>query len=138
MHRRSVLTLLGTSAATWPRAARAQQQDGRVRRIGVLEGGVEDGELERPRLAAFLQGLGRLGWSEGRNVRIDWRYASGIAERYQPLAIELLALQPDLILATTTPAAAALQRETRTIPIVFRGVSDPIGSAFVASLARPG
>jgi putative ABC transport system substrate-binding protein len=134
--RREFITLLGGAAAAWPMAAGAQQ-DGRVRRIGVLEGGVEDGELERARLAAFLQGLGRLGWSEGRNVRIDWRYASGIAERHQPLAIELLALQPELVLATTTPAAAALQRETRTIPIVFRGVSDPIGSGFVASLARP-
>jgi putative tryptophan/tyrosine transport system substrate-binding protein len=136
MKRREFIAGLG-SAAAWPAVARAQQGE-QVRRIGVLEGVVENGPIGRPRRAAFLQGLERLGWSEGRNIRIDWRYAAGIADRYESLAQQLLALQPELIIATTTPAAAALQREGTTLPIVFIGVSDPIGSGFVASLNRPG
>jgi putative ABC transport system substrate-binding protein len=103
-----------------------------------MEGVAEDSQLGRARPVTFRQGLERLGWSEGRNLRIDYRFAAGIADQYQPLANELLALQPDVVLATTTPAVAALQRERSAIPIVFTGVSDPIGSGFVASLARPG
>ncbi len=141
MRRREFITLLGGAAATspilWPLAARAQQPT-RMRRIGVLEGLAEDTEAAQARRPVFRQALERLGWSEGRNVRIDYRFAAGIADQYQPLAKELLALQPDVMLATTTPAVAALQRESRAVPIVFYGVSDPIGSGFIASLARPG
>ncbi len=90
------------------------------------------------RLAGFRQGLERLGWAEGRNLHIDYRFADGRTDRFQPLAKELVALQPEVILAHSTPIAAALQRESRTIPIVFTNVSDPIGSGFIVSLARPG
>jgi ABC-type uncharacterized transport system substrate-binding protein len=137
MQRRSFLTLFGSAAAAWPLAARAQQP-GRMRRIGVLLGLAEGDPELQAWLAAFRQGLERLGWSEGRNVRIDYRFAAASAERAQVLAKELATLQPDVILATNAPVAAALQRETRVIPIVFVAVSDPIGSGFIASLARPG
>jgi putative ABC transport system substrate-binding protein len=116
---------------------RAQQGE-LVRRIGVLVSDPEDDPEIKARLAAFRQGLERLGWSEGRNVRIDYRSAANNPDRFQPLATELVRLQPDVILAMTTPVAAALRRESRTIPIVFVGVSDPIGSGFISSLARPG
>ena len=137
MKRREFITLLGGAAAAWPLAARAQQGE-RMRRIGVLMAFAEDDPETKARLAGFRQGLERLGWSEGRNVRIDYRFAAGSADRFQPLAKELVALQPDVILAQSTPVAAALQRESRAIPIVFVNVSDPIGSGFIASLARPG
>ena len=135
MKRRQFITLLG-GAAVWPLAARAQQPDG-MRRIGVLMGLAEDDPEIRARLAAFRQGLEKRGWSEGRNVRIDYRFAPASAQ-VQVLARELVALQPDVILANSTPVTAALQRESRTIPIVFAVVADPIGSGFVASLPRPG
>ena len=109
-----------------------------MRRIGVLAALGEDDPDMRARLAGLQQGLERLGWSEGRNVRIDTRFAGGSGDRHQPLAKELVALQPDVIFAQSTPIAAALQRESRAIPIVFVEVSDPIGSGFIASLARPG
>ena len=109
-----------------------------MRRIGVLVGYAEDDPETKARLAAFRQGLERRGWSEGRNVRIDYRFAAGRSDQFQPLAKELVALQPDVILAHTTPVVAALQRESHAIPIVFVNVSDPIGSGFIASLARPG
>src|SRR3977135_1510734 len=116
MRRRGFITLLGASAAAaGPRAARAQQRE-RMRRIGVLEGVAEDSAEAPVRRAAFRQALERLGWSEGRTVRTDYRYGAGIADRYQTLAKELLALQPDVVFATTTPAAAALQRESRAVP----------------------
>src|SRR5271165_2941138 len=134
MRRREFITGLG-STAVWPLAARAQQP-GRMRRIGVLAGG--DASEAAAYIAAFREGLERLGWSEGRNVRIDYRRAAASLDQFQAFAKELVALQPDVIFANTTPAAAALQRESRTVPIVFRGVSDPIGSGFIASLARPG
>jgi ABC-type uncharacterized transport system substrate-binding protein len=137
MQRRDFITLLGGAAAAWPLAARAQQ-GGRMRRIGVLAGLAEDDPEMQARLAGLRQGLERLGWSEGRNVRIEYRYAEASAEKAQVLAKELVALQPDVILADTTPFAAMLQRESRTIPIVFVGVADPIGSSFITSLARPG
>jgi len=135
MKRRQFITLLG-GAAVWPLAARAQQPDG-MRRIGVLMGLAEDDPETRARFAAFRQGLEKRGWSEGRNVRIDYRFAPASAQ-VQVLAKELVALQPDVILANSTPVTAALQRESRTIPIVFAVVADPIGSGFVASLPRPG
>ena len=135
MIRREFITLLG-GAAAWPLAARAQQPDG-MRRIGVLMGLAEDDPEIKARFAAFRQGLEKRGWSEGRNVRIVYRFAPAAAQ-VQVLAKELVALQPDVILANSTPVIAALQRESRTIPIVFALVADPIGSGFVASLPRPG
>ena len=136
MRRRDFITLLGGTAAAWPLAARAQQPD-RMRRIGVLMAFAEDDPETKARLAKFRQELERRGWAEGRNVRIDYRYAPAFARAQVP-AKELVALQPDAIFAHTTPITAALQRESRTIPIVFVNVSDPIGAGFVASLARPG
>jgi ABC-type uncharacterized transport system substrate-binding protein len=133
--RRQLITLLG-GAAAWPLTARAQQAE-RMRRIGVLVVYPEDDPEIRERLAAFHQTLERLGWSEGRNVRIDSRFAPAGAQA-QAFAKELVALQPDVIFGNSTPVAAALQQETRAIPIVFAGVSDPIGSGFITSLARPG
>jgi len=133
--RREFITLLG-GAAAWPLAASAQQPE-RVQRIGVLMALAEDDPDAKARLAGFRQGLERLGWSEGRNVRIDYRFAPAGA-RAEVLAKELLTLQPDVMLATSTLVTAALQRETHTIPIIFVSVADPIGSSFVDSLARPG
>jgi len=120
-----------------PLAARAQQA-GRVRRIGVLMNNAEDDPESKAELAAFRQGLLQLGWSEDRNIRIDTSFAADRPDQYQVLAKKLVALQLDAILAYTTPITAALQRESRTIPIVFAQVSDPVGSGLVASLARPG
>jgi putative ABC transport system substrate-binding protein len=136
LKRRELITLLGGAAATWPLLARAQQGE-RMRRIGVLLNSAEDEPDMQARLAGFRQGLEKLGWS-GRNVRIDTRFAAARADQFQVLAKELVAQQPDVILAHSPPIAAALQRESRAIPIVFVSVSDPIGSGFVASLARPG
>jgi putative ABC transport system substrate-binding protein len=136
MKRRTFITLLG-GAAAWPLAARAQQPE-RMRRIGVLWAPAEDSPQANARLLAFRQTLERLGWSEGHNLRIDIRFATASEASAQVLAKELTALQPEVLLAYSTPMVAALQRETRTIPILFVGVSDPIGSGFIASLARPG
>ena len=136
LKRRDFITLLGGAAVAWPLAARAQQTE-RMRRIGVLMGQTEGDPDTSARLGGFRQGLERLGWSEGRNVRLDTRFAPAGA-RAQVLAKELVALQPDVILAQATPATTALQRESNVIPIVFVTVADPIGSGFVASLARPG
>src|SRR5215469_9777869 len=137
MRRREFITLF-SGAAAWPLAARAQQPD-RMRRIGVLMGYPEN-DLEGPAFfAAFREGLEKLGWTEGRNFRLDMRWVSpDDAELRQRFAKELVALQPDLILSSVTPTTAALLQHTRTIPIVFATVSDPVGSGFVASLARPG
>jgi putative ABC transport system substrate-binding protein len=137
IRRRDFITLLGGAAAAWPLAARAQQ-GGPMRRVGVLVGGAETDPEIQARLTAFRQGLERLGWSENRNVRIDFRYAQASVERAPALAKELVALRPDVILADTTPIAAGLQRESQIIPIVFVQVADPIGAGFVTSLARPG
>ena len=136
MRRREFIAVLG-GASAWPLAARAQQPD-RMRSIGMLLPFAEGDPEIQARLAGFRQELEKLGWSEGRNVRIDYRFASASAERGQVLAKELVALQPDVIVAHSTPIAAALQRESCAIPIVFLGVSDPIDSGFIASLARPG
>jgi putative tryptophan/tyrosine transport system substrate-binding protein len=134
--RREFMTLLGGTMAVWPLAARAQQPDG-MRRIGVLMALAEDDPEAKARLAGFRHGLEKRGWSEDRNVRIDIRFTPATAQA-QMLAKELVALQPDVILAHSTPVTAALQRESRTIPIVFAAIVDPIGSGFVASLPRPG
>jgi putative ABC transport system substrate-binding protein len=134
--RRTFITLLG-GAAAWPLAARAQQP-ARMRRIGVLmSGGASDPERQLW-LAAFLQGLQQLGWSESRNVQIDTRWATGNTDLYRTYAAELVALAPDVILATASPTVAALQMATRTVPVVFAQAVDPVGGGFVDSLARPG
>jgi putative ABC transport system substrate-binding protein len=136
MKRREFITLLGAAAA-WPLAARAQQAE-RMRRIGVLMPFAENDPEGVAGLAGFVQGLAQLGWIDGRNVRMDLRWAAGSVDRTRMFAKELVDLQPDVILAHSTPATAALQRETRTIPIVFAGVSDPVGVGFVAGLPHPG
>jgi putative tryptophan/tyrosine transport system substrate-binding protein len=137
MKRREFITLLGGTAATWPLAARAQQPD-RVRRIGVLTSYDENDPEAKAYLSEFMKGLGELGWTDGRNVRMDVRWAGGSVDRARMYAKELVDLQPDVILAESTPQTAALQRETRTIPIVFVNVSDPVGSGFIAGLPHPG
>ena len=137
LRRREFITLLGGAAVAWPLAASAQQSD-RIRRIGVLSIYAENDPENKARLAAFQGELERFGWSEGRNARIDYRYDVLSVDQAQVVAKELVALQPDVILAQSPPVVAALQRETRAIPIVFVSVSDPIGPGFVASLARPG
>ena len=136
MRRREVITLLG-GAAAWPLAARAQQPE-RVRRIGVLMNIASDDAEAQARLAAFHQGLQQLGWTVGNNVRIDYRWGGADAERFRRGAAELVALAPDVILASATPSVQALQQATRTVPVVFAQVSDPVGMGFVESLARPG
>ena len=133
--RRELITLLGCAAVAWPLAVHAQQGE-RARRIGVLMNLAADDAEGQARIAAFLQGLQQLGWTDGGNVRIDYRLAAG--DRFQSYAEELLALAPDVILASATPSVQALQRTTRTVPIVFAVVSDPVASGFVQSLARPG
>jgi putative ABC transport system substrate-binding protein len=135
--RRDFITLLGVTAAACPLAARAQQTE-RVRRVGVLMNLVADDAEGQARVAVFLQRLQQLGWTDGGNVRIDYRWAAGDAGHFQRYAEELLALAPDVILASATPSVQALQQATRTVPIVFAIVADPVGAGFVDSLARPG
>ena len=135
MKRRTFIAGLG-SAAAWPVVARAQQGD-RVRRIGVLSAQAMDHPSETVWLDTLRQGLDRLGWAEGRNLQIDVRYPGGRLGRAQAIAKELVALRPDVILGETTPYVRLLKQETETIPIVFMSVSDPVGSGFVESLARP-
>ena len=137
IHRREVITPLGGAAAAWPLAASAQQPE-RMRRIGVLLSTAADDPESSARTASFLQGLQQLGWIEGRNLRIDIRWAAGDAELYRKYAAELVALAPDIILASSSPTVAALQAATRTVPIVFAHAVDPVGAGFVDSLARPG
>jgi len=137
MIRRDFLTLLGGAAAVWPVGARAQQGE-RMRRIGVLLGYAESDPEAQARLDAFRQGLSALGWKEGRNLRLDLRWSAGDVNRAASFAKDLVGLQPDVILANTTPITAAVQRETKVIPIVFVVVSDPVGGGFVQSLSRPG
>jgi putative ABC transport system substrate-binding protein len=136
VQRREFITLLGGVAA-WPIAARAQQPD-RMRLIGVLMAYAESDSTAQSWLAAFRVALAKLGWTEGTNLRIELRWSAADADRIRALAKELVDLQPNAIFAVTTPATGALARETRTIPIVFAGVSDPIGSGFAANLAHPG
>src|SRR5215813_10954403 len=137
MKRREFIKLIGGAAAFSPLAVRAQQYDD-VRRIGVVVNVAADDPEAQASVAAFKQTLQQLGWSEGRNLQIDFRGAGGDPERMQAFAKELVALQPHVILTRSTPVTAALLRQTRTIPIVFTVVSDPVGERFVESLARPG
>jgi putative ABC transport system substrate-binding protein len=134
--RREFITLLGGTTA-WPLAARAQQGD-RVRRIGYLDTGDENDPQAKSEVSAFTQALADLGWTEGRNVRMDLRWGGGDINRIRALAQELVGLQPDVILTESTPATVALQRETRTIPIVFAGVGDPVATGLIPRLDRPG
>ena len=136
MGRRKFLATLG-GAAAWPLGARAQPAE-RVRRIGVLTPFAADDTESMARIAAFLQGLGDLGWAVGRNVRIDYRWSAGDPDRIRKDAMELVALAPDVILATGTPVTSALQQAGLSVPIVFAQVPDPVANGFVASLARPG
>jgi putative ABC transport system substrate-binding protein len=136
MRRREFMALLG-GAAAWPLAARAQQGT-RVRRIGVLLGYDETEPVAKTMLSAFTEALASLGWVEGRNVRMELRRAGDDTNRIRPLAQELVGLQPDVILAGGTPATVALQREARTVPIVFASVADPVATGIVARLDRPG
>ena len=136
MNRREFIMLIG-GAAVWPMAARAQQAN-RMRRIGVLLASSERDAQAQANLGALIKGLEELGWENGRNIQITYRWGEANVERMQTFAKDLIAQQPDLIVGHTTPAVAALQRETTTIPIVFTSVSDPVGSGFVASLPRPG
>ena len=137
VRRREFVALLGSAAAAWPFAARAQQPS-QVRKIGVLMNLAADDAVGQARLTAFVQGLQQLGWTAGRNVRIDYRWAAGNADAFHRYAEELLALAPDVILASATPSVQALQQATRTVPIVFAQVGDPVGMGMVASLAHPG
>jgi putative ABC transport system substrate-binding protein len=135
MKRREFITLIG-GAAAWPLAAWAQQPD-RLHRIAVLMSGAEDDSETQARIKAFRQGLEALGWAEGRNIQIDYRFAAGDASRIQMQVGELVTAAPELIVANSSPVVSALKRATRTIPIVFTVVNDPVGQGFVASLAHP-
>ena len=137
MKRREFITLLGGAAAAWPLAARAQQRE-RMRRIGVLLPAAADDAEFQARVGAFLQGLALLGWTIGRNVRIDTRWATANAAEIRRHAAELAALAPDVILAHGASTVGPLLQATRTVPIVFPIVVDPVGAGFVDSLARPG
>jgi ABC-type uncharacterized transport system substrate-binding protein len=135
--RRDFITLISSAAAAWPLAARAQQPE-RMRHIGVLTNLGADDPLSATRVAAFVQRLQELGWTDGRNVRIDYRWSASDADRSRRYAAELVALAPDVILASASPAVASLKLATRVVPLVFVNVVDPVGAGFVASLARPG
>ena len=138
MRRREFITSLGGAAAAWPVAVRAQQAE-RMRRIGMLMGYAESDADARAWYAAFREALQKLGWTGGRNIQVDTRWATpDDAETMRRFAMELVALQPDVLLSSTTPTTTALLQQTRTIPIVFALVADPVGSGFVASLAQPG
>jgi putative tryptophan/tyrosine transport system substrate-binding protein len=137
MRRREFITLLGGAAAAWPLATRAQPS-GQMRRIGVLTGVTADDPQWQVRIAAFVQGLRQLGWIEGRNVQIESRWAAGSARDLRKYAAELAALAPEVIFAAGGTSLGALLQVTRTVPIVFAVVPDPVGSGFVETLARPG
>jgi putative ABC transport system substrate-binding protein len=137
MRRREFIGLVSGAAVTWPIAARAQQPD-RTRRIGVLMGFAESDPTAQSWVAAFRDALAKLGWSEGNNLRVELRWGAADPDRIRTLAKELVHLRPDAIFDQTTPVTGALARETKTIPIVFVYVADPIGSGFAPSLARPG
>src|SRR5215467_3860544 len=136
MRRRQFITLLGGAAAAFPFAARAQQP-GRTRRIGILSATTAEDQDNKARYTAFEQRLQELGWTDGHNVRIDYRFAAANPENYSKYAAELVALAPDVILASGISLAPMLQA-TRTVPIVFALGADPVGSGFVESLSRPG
>jgi len=135
--RRQFISALGGAAVAWPLAARAQQVE-RIRRIGVLMNTAADDQETKARIGAFLQELQELGWTDGRNLRIDTRWAARDSDQIRRDAAELVAFAPDVILANGGSAVRPLQQASRTVPIVFAGVIDPVGAGFVASLARPG
>ncbi len=137
MRRRDLITLLGGAAAAWPFAARAQKT-GPMRRIGMLLSTPEGDPEAKAELAAFEQALSKFGWNEGQNIRIDYRFSAGDTGRMATFAKELVAIKPDVMVARSTPVLKALAAETNTIPLVFIGVSDPVGEGFASSLARPG
>src|SRR6266487_4742426 len=137
MRRREFITLLGGAAVSWPLAARAQQTE-RMRRIGVVVAYAESDPEAQTRVIAFRQALGGLGWIEGRNVTMEYRWGAGDVDRARAFATELVSLKPDIILAHGTPAVTTLRAATRTIPVVFVSVIDPVGAGHVQSLARPG
>jgi putative tryptophan/tyrosine transport system substrate-binding protein len=138
MKRRKLITLLGGATVAWPLAARAQQSEAGLRRIGVLIGFPATDPVGQLEVAVFRQELRKLGWIEGRNIVLEYRWAGANPKSIETFAKEVVALGPDIILSRSTPATAALIRETRSIPIVFTVVAEPVGSGFVASLARPG
>jgi putative tryptophan/tyrosine transport system substrate-binding protein len=137
VRRRDFIGAIASSAAPWPLAARAQQGD-RMRRLGILMAGAESDSQYQADVAVFREGLQKLGWVDGQNIRIEVRWAGFDAETMRRYAKELIALQPDLILSNDTPTTATLLQQTRSVPIVFATVADPLGSGFVASFARPG
>src|SRR5215475_14891815 len=138
LKRREFITLLGGAAAAWPLAAKAQQRE-RMRRIGVLVSNLAADDPEwLSRSNAFVQGLQERGWSNGGNVRIEYRWGLGDPDRQRKYAAELVALAPDVILAAGAAAVAALQQSNRSVPISFANVLDPVGTGYVATLARPG
>jgi len=137
MRRREFITLLGGAIATWPLAVRAQRGD-RARRIAVLMTNAEQDPEGWTRAAAFRQGLRELGWTEGQNLRIDWRWSGGHVERMRDYAAEAAALAPDLIVAIGAAHLSAVKQATRSIPIVFVLVSDPVGQGFISGLGNPG
>ena len=138
MKRREFIRLVGGSVAAWPLAARAQQQPQGMRRVGILMTLPQNDPETQRRVAAFVQGLRGLGWTEGANVQIDYRWPGSDVDRVRTAAVELLDLKPDAILAETSLAVAPLQRLTSTVPIVFVQFTDPVGSGAVSTLARPG
>jgi ABC-type uncharacterized transport system substrate-binding protein len=137
MTRRELISLLGGVTVSWPLAARAQQPQ-RVRRIGVLMSTVESDPRGLELITAFAQGLAELGWTVGRNVRIEYRWGAGDLDRFRSYAAELVALSPDVVLATAGSIVGALQQANRTVPIVFVTTIDPVGGGWVESLSRPG
>ncbi len=139
MKRREFIALIGGAATGWPIRSRAQEQHASMRRVAVLVSGAAGDPEIQARLKAFRGALQRLGWTDGKNLTYDVRFAQGDAADYaKPLANELLALHPDVILSDTTPITAIFRRETKTTPVVFVQVSDPIGAGFITTLARPG
>jgi putative tryptophan/tyrosine transport system substrate-binding protein len=137
MRRRQFITILVSAAAIWPLTARTQQHE-RVRRIVVWVGRAEDDAEAQRQVTAFRQGLQALGWTDGHNIRTDYRWELGDSDHRQTIAQEIVEQRPDVIVCSNTLGVAALARENRTIPIVFAGISDPVGSGFVANLAHPG
>jgi putative tryptophan/tyrosine transport system substrate-binding protein len=135
--RRELITLFGSAAVSWPLAARAQQREG-MRRIGVLSGFAADDSEGQARIAAFRRGMQEQGWSEGRNLQIDYRWAGPDAGWIKAFAADLVGTSPSVILALSSPSVAALREATRSVPVVFVGIGDPVGQGFVASLAQPG
>ena len=136
MRRRQFITLLVGATAAWPLAARAQQTE-RIRRIGFLHGLAESDPEAQARISAFREGLAALGWIEGRNISIDYRFAGGDPARAQAIVAELVGSVPDLIVGNSTPIVAELKKATNSIPVVFAVLNDPVGQGLIASLARP-